>query len=229
MRRFALMSTVALSLLAGSRPASAMQENIALGTRLGTLGIGADAVVALNERFAVRGGAGFLGFGRDLTGRFGLADNRTAELSLSSALYTIGAEMSFNALRAGAGVLIRSGDPSYEITYGSGATIDIGGGFYRQPEVRTLTTTVVSRSAAPYVLFGFGSNAPSGLGFFVDLGTVFTLDAGLDMTATGDPAVLGSPEFRDDLENERRQAEDDAGRFVNYWPIVSIGLRYGLR
>ena len=229
MRRFALISTVALSLLAGSRPASAMQENFALGAGLGTLGIGADAVVALNERFAVRGGAGFLGFGVDLTGRFGLADNRTAELSLPSALYTIGAEMSFGALRAGAGVLIRSGDPSYEITYGSGNTIDIGGGFYRQPEVRTVTTTVVSRSAAPYVLFGFGSNAPSGLGFFVDLGTVFTLDAGLDMTATGDPAVLSSPEFRDDLEAERRQAEDDAGGFVSYWPIVSIGLRYGLR
>ncbi len=229
MKRFTLIAVAALSLLAPARPVRALQEHVAVGARLGTLGIGADAVVAMSERFAVRGGAGFLGFGVDLTGRFGLADNRTAELSLPSALYTVGAEASFGVLRAGAGLLIRSGDPAYAITYGNGATIDIGGGFYTQPEVRTLTSTLVSGSTAPYVLVGLGSNSPGGLGFFVDLGAVLMLDAGFEMAATGDPAVLNSAAFRSDLEAERREAEDDAGGFVNYWPIVSVGLRYGLR
>ena len=229
MKRFALMLTVTLSLLAGGRPARALQENIAVGARLGTLGIGADVAVAVHEQFAVRGGAGFLGFGVDLTGRFELADNRTAELSLPSALYTIGAEVSAGVLRAGAGLLIKSGDPIYEITYGSGASIDIGGGYYRQPEVRTLATTLVSGSAAPYALIGIGSNLSSGISFVVDLGAAFPQDAAFEMTATGDPAVLNSPEFRNDLETERREAEDDAGGFLNYWPIVSIGLRYELR
>ena len=49
------------------------------------------------------------------------------------------------------------------------------------------------------------------------------------MSATGDPAVLGSARFRTDLETERREAEDDAGGWLSFWPIISIGLRYGVR
>ena len=229
MKRFVLVLTVALGLAVPAQPTRAMQQNIAVGGRLGTLGLGADVAVALNERVAVRGGAGFLGFDVDLTGRFGLADTRTAELSLPSALYTIGAEVSSGRLRAGAGLLFRSGDPTYEITYLSGATIDIGGGFYQHPEVRTITTTLVSGSTAPYVLFGFASNSKRGFGFVVDLGAVLHLNPKFDMAATGDPMVLNSPEFRADLATEQRQAEDDAGGFVNYWPIISMGLRYGLK
>ncbi len=229
MKQFALIVIVALSLTVPGQPACAMQQSIALGARVGTLGFGADVTVALNERVAIRGGAGFLGFDMDLTGRFGLADNRTANLAFPSVLYTAGAEVSSGLLRAGAGLLMRSGDPAYEITYGSGASISIGGGGYRQPEVRTLTTTLVSGSTAPYVLLGFGSNSTPGLSFLVDLGAVFHLDPRFDMTATGDAAVLNSSKFRNDLETERRQAEDDAGGFVNYWPIISVGLRYGLR
>ena len=231
MKRFLLAATIALSWTAWGQSARAMQESIAVGGRVGTLGLGADVVVALNDRIAVRGGAAFFGFDVDLTGRFGLADNRTAELSLPTALYTIGAEVSLASglLRTGAGLVIRSDDPVHEITYESGASISIGGGGYRYPEVLTVTTTLVSGSVAPYVLFGVGSNSTRGIGFVVDIGAVLHLSPRFDMTATGDPEVMSSPGFRDDLETERRQAEDDAVGFVNYWPIISVGLRYGLR
>ncbi|MDE0074199.1 MAG: hypothetical protein OXR82_05965 [Gammaproteobacteria bacterium] len=229
MKQFTLVLFAVLSLLAPAQPARALQENIALGAHLGTLGMGADVGVAFNETFALRGGAGLYGFGLDLTGRFGLADNRTAELSLPSAMITIGAEVSSGALRAGAGLLIRAGDPVYEITYGNGASIDIGGGYYTQPEVRTLATTLVAGSITPYALLGYGSRRSRRLGFVVDAGGAFPLDAGFEMSATGDPAVLGSARFRTDLETERRDAEDDAGGWLSFWPIISIGLRYGLR
>ena len=226
MKRFTLILLAALALLAPARPARALQQNIALGARLGTLGVGADAAFALNERVALRGGAGLYGFGVNLTGRFGLADNRTAELSLPSAMFTVGAEVSFGILRAGAGLLIRAGNPVYAITYGDGASIDIGGGYYTQPEVRTLATTLVSGSVAPYALLGFAPSLSRGIALLVDLGAAFPRDAGFEMSATGDPAVLGSDRFRADLESERREAEDDAGRFLSFWPIVSVGLRY---
>ena len=231
MKRFLLAATIALSWTARGQPARAMQESIAVGGRVGTLGLGADVVVALNDRIAVRSGVAFFGFDVDLTGRFGLADNRTAELSLPTALYTIGAEVSSASglLRAGAGLVVRSDDPVHEITYESGASISIGGGGYRYPEVLTVTTTLVSGSVAPYVLFGIGSNSTRGIGFVVDIGAVLHLSPNFDMTATGDPEVMNSPGFRDDLETERRQAEDDAIGFVNYWPVISVGLRYGLR
>ena len=228
MKQFTLILIAALSLLTPTQPASALQENVAIGARLGTLGMGGDVVVAYNENFALRGGAGLYGFGLDLTGRFGLADNRTAELSLPSAMFTIGAEVSSGALRAGAGLLVRAGDPVHEITYGSGASIDIGGGYYTQAEVRTLATTLVSGPITPYALFGYGSHLSRGFGFVVDIGAAFPQNAGFEMAATGDPAVLGSARFQTDLEAERREAEDDAGAWLNFWPIVSLGLRYGL-
>ena len=229
MARSPVLLVLVLSLLAVGRPVLAIQGNVSVGGRLGTLGMGMDVAMAVNERVAVRGGAGLLGFNVDVTEWSNLASDRTAELSLPNALLAVGAELSFSVLRAGAGLLIRSGEPAYEITYGSGASIDIGGGYYRQPDIRTLTTTLVSRSVAPYALLGFASGLSPRISLLVDLGAAFPLGAGFEMSATGDPEVLGSPGFRADLEAERREAEEDAGGFLNYWPIISIGLRYGLR
>ena len=229
MPRSVVLLILLASLPASGRPALALQGNISVGGRVGTLGMGAEVTVALNERVAIRGGIGFLGFEIDVTERSNLAGNRTAELSLPGALLTVGAERSFGVLRGEAGLLMRSGDPAYEITYGGGASIDIGGGYYRQPDVSTLTTTLVSGSIAPYALLGFAPTLSRGIALLVDLGAAFPLDAGLEMSATGDAAVLNSSGFRADLETERRDAEADAGAFLNYWPIISIGLRYGLR
>ena len=229
MTRPVVFPILLMSLLASGQPALALQGNISVGGRVGTLGMGAEVTVALNERVAIRGGIGFFGFSVDVTERSNLAGNRTAELSLPGTLYTVGAERSFGVVRAEAGLLMRSGDPAYEITYGSGASIDIGGGYYREPDVGTLTTTLVSGSIAPYALLGFATNLSRGIALVVDLGAAFPLDAGLEMSATGDAAVLNSSGFRADLETERRDAEADAGAFLNYWPIISIGLRHGLR
>ena len=228
MRRFVLAATAALALLGPGR-AAALQRHIDVGARIGTLGLGADVAVGLTDRIAIRGGAGFLGFDLDVTPWSDLASNRTAELSLPDALYTLGAEYSFGRVRAEAGVLVRSGDPVYTITYRSGATIDIGGGFYAEPDVRTLTTTHASRSSAPYALLGFAPELSSRLRLEVDLGAVFPLDAGFEMSATGDPTVLGSRRFFDDLETERLDAEADAGALLHVWPMFSIGLRYRVR
>lgn len=229
MTRSVVFVILLLSLPASARPALALQGNISVGGRVGTLGVGAEVTVALSERVAIRGGVGFLGFSVDVTERSNLAGNRTAELSLPGALYAVGAARSFGVLTAEAGLLMRSGDPAYEITYGSSASIDIGGGYYREPDVSTLTTTLVSGSIAPYALLGFAPGLSRRIALLVDLGAAFPLDAGFEMSATGDPAVLGSSGFRADLETERRDAEDDAGAFLNYWPIISIGLRYRLR
>lgn len=229
-RRVAAAVALAVALGVAAQPAWAFQGNVSVGVRAGTLGFGAEVVTALDERVAVRAGAGFLGFDLDLTGRFGLAGNRTAELSLPTGLLSLGVEFSFASgrLRAGGGMVMRSNDPVHVITYESGASIRIGEGGYRHPEVLTVTTTLTSGTAAPYVLVGLGSNSVRGLGLVLDIGAVLNVAPRFDMTATGDPTVMSSPGFRADLEAERLQAEGDASIFVNVWPVVSIGLRYGL-
>ena len=228
-KQFALVLTLGLALATPNSSVHAVQQDVGLGARVGTLGIGADITLTLHENVAIRGGAGFLGFDVDLSGMFGLAANRTAELFLPTALYTIGAEASSGPFRAGAGLLFRSADPIHEITYESGATIDIGGGFYQHPEILTLTTTLISGSTAPYALIGMTSRLKRGFEFVIDLGAVLHFNPKFEMTATGDPTVLNSSRFRADLDNERWLAENDAGSFVRFWPIISLGVRRGLR
>lgn len=223
-----LLALSLLAALAAPAPARAMQFGISVGARAGTLGIGADVAVPVGRQVAIRGGAGLLGLDLDMTGRFGLADHRTAELSLPKALYTIGAEVSFLGLRAGAGILIKSGDPTYRIDLDQGASIDIGGNTYTEPAVGTLTTTYAWSSGAPYLTVGLGSLTGAGFGFLIDVGAVLLEDSSFSMTATGDQTLIASSQFLDDLRTEEREVRDDAGGWAGFWPIVSIGFRLGL-
>ena len=141
MRRDLLLLTFLLLLPGSADPAGAMQD-VVVGARVGTMGIGADVTVPVHDRVAVRGGAGMLGFDFDLTGRFGLNDDRTAMLTLPKAFYTLGADIRLGSVRVGAGVLFKSGKPIYRVTLDSGANIVIGGGTYDETEVKTLTTTL---------------------------------------------------------------------------------------
>ena len=228
MRRDLLLLTFLLLLPGSAEPAGAMQD-VVVGARVGTMGIGADVTVPVHDRVAVRGGAGMLGFDFDLTGRFGLNDDRTAMLTLPKAFYTLGADIRLGSVRVGAGVLFKSGKPIYRVTLDSGANIVIGGGTYDETEVKTLTTTLSSGAVAPYLLLGFGSRASSGFSFAADIGVALPTSAGLTMAATGDRAVLESPSFRSNLALKEKDTNDDAGGFVNYWPILNVSLRYGLR
>ena len=228
MRRDLLLLAFLLLLPGSADPAGAMQD-VMVGARVGTMGIGADVTVPVHDRVAVRGGAGLLGFDVDLTGRFGLDDDRTAMLTLPKALYTLGADIRLGSVRVGAGVLFKSGEPIYRVTLDSGANIVIGRGTYDETEVKTLTTTLSSGAVAPYLLLGFGSRASSGFSFAADIGVALPTSVGLTMAATGDRAVLESPSFRSNLARKEKDTNDDAGGFVNYWPILNVSLHYGLR
>ncbi len=244
MARFsALLLTFALSLpalalsasaqLPGADPAPPVQEvprsggTFLVGVRTGTLGVGLDAGFGLGETIALRGGVGFLGFGWDVTGRFGLEDNRTAVLDLVDALYTLGVEASLGFARVGAGMLVKSGDLVHTITYGDGARIEIGGNPYTQPGVLTIATTIESGAGAPYATLGFGSRRSRGISFSADIGAAFLRNADVAMVATGAADVLGSAAFKADLEAERRETKDDIGRILDFWPIFSVALSYG--
>lgn len=218
---------IALVLTAAPPPALAMQSMM-VGARAGTLGIGPEAAIALNDQVTLRGGAGLLGFDMNLTGRFGLEDERTAKLTFPKAFYTLGADFQLTSLRVGAGILFKSKDPTYRVTLDKGASIDIGEGNYTEPEVKTLTTTLSSGDQAPYLLLGFGSTSTSGLSITADIGVVRLRSAELTMAATGDEELLKSPEFRLNLLLEEEETRDDFGNFVNYWPIISVSVRYGL-
>ena len=224
MHRIALL---ALLPLATAAPAHALQGGIVVGGRVGTLGIGPEVAYQLSDWIDIRGGANLLGLDLDLTGRFGLPDNRTARLALPTAFYTVGADISLLGLRVGGGLLLKTGDPTFRITLDSAATVEIGTRTYDASEVHTLTAALAWGATAPYVLIGLGSRPSPGIGLSIDLGAVLLGGANLSMTATGDAPLLASQRFLDDLEAAERKARDDAGRWLDYWPIVSFGVHIG--
>ena len=217
---------VATALFAAVAPATA--QSVWLGGRAGTFGAGFDVSVAANDWFVLRGGTGGHGANTDLTSVARLADNRTGTLNFPNMIYTIGADIEMGNFRIGGGMLYKNEDPYYAITLGDSATIDIGEGSYTEPEVTRLTATLRSEPWAPYVLVGFGQHASSGLGLFLDVGVAFLDRPELSMSAAGDPSVLRSRGFRDDLRAEQRSVRDDIGDLVNFWPILKLGIRYGI-
>ena len=225
MRRSLLI--LAVLSLAAAAPARAMQ-GVAIGGRAGTLGVGAEVAFLLNDWIALRGGAGLLGVDADLTSVSGLEENRTGTLALPKSIYTFGADLEVGNFRIGGGMLYKERDPAYAIRLGEGAEIDIGEGTYTEPEVTKLTTTLVSEAWAPYVLIGFGQHTSWGLGLFLDVGVAFLDRPVLEMSATGERSVLTSRSFRDDLRAEQQSVRKDAGDLVNYWPILNLGLQFGV-
>ena len=96
------LTLVALPLMAVAQPAHALQKGFSVGGRIGTLGIGPEVAVPVGSGITLRGGAGLLGFDLDMTGRFGLADQRTAKLFFPKAFYTLGADVSLGGTARGA-------------------------------------------------------------------------------------------------------------------------------
>lgn len=219
---------LAITALLATTTTSAAAQSVWLGGRAGTFGVGFDVSVAANDWFVLRGGTGGHGAYTDLTSVSRLDDNRTGTLQFPKMIYTIGADIEMGNFRIGGGMLYKNEDPYYAIRLGDGATIDIGGGSYTEPEVTQLTTTLHSEPWAPYVLLGFGQHNASGLGLFLDVGVAFLDHPELSMSASGDPSVLRSRGFRDDLRAEQRSVRDDMGDLVNFWPIFNLGIRYGI-
>ena len=80
MKRIRLILSCTLPLLTAAQSAHALQGGFSVAGRVGTLGIGPEVAVPVGSGITLRGGAGLLGFDLDMTGRFGLADHRTAKL-----------------------------------------------------------------------------------------------------------------------------------------------------
>jgi len=216
-----------LAALVVATASHAAAQTVSVGGRAGTLGLGPDVSVSLNDRFILRGGASLLPLAFDLTPAFRLADDLSARLALPKAFYTLGAAWERGILRFGAGLLYKRDDPRLVIELGDGASVKIGNGRYTALQITELTATLRSNPWASYMLVGLGEHNATGLDIFVDLGVAFLNEPELVLAARGESGLLRSRLFRDDLSAEQFRVRRDLGDLVDYWPIVSFGIRYG--
>jgi hypothetical protein len=215
-----LALTLALGASAASAPAAA-QGGAGFGIRAGTLGLGVDVAIPLGERVVARGGVGVNPIDPEV--RFSEIDV-TAELPT---WYNVGLDLYLNgALRIGAGVLLKPSDPTLRGVFTQDQ--EIGGQTFTPDEIGTLTGVIDSRAQAPFVLIGFGNHTAAGAGLYVDFGVAFMGQPEFELDAIGGTLNTGPGAFRDALEREEQEFEDDAGAYLRFWPILNLGLRIGV-
>lgn len=216
-RAFPLLATCALA-LALALPRTLEAQGISIAAKAGSTGLGGDVVLGLTEKLAIKGGIGVLPFTYD-----GDFDGNDYTIEPPPLFGTVALDIALaGPLRIMGGLLYRSDDITFDATVTE--SFEFNGTTYS--ETGDLTGAVTSSSVAPFVGIGLGGVIGSGVGLYVDLGVAFTGDPGVEMDVTG--PVRDVPGFLDDLEAERRSVEDDIADYYRYWPVLNIGLKFGL-
>jgi hypothetical protein len=211
----------ALALTLGPLADSAAAQGLGFGARVGTLGLGAEAAVGLGDRVVARGGMGWNPWDPEIS---------LSEIDVTAELptwYNVGLDLYLNgALRLGAGVLLKSDDPTLSAVFTQNQ--EIGDQTFTPQEVGTLIGVIDSRDPVPYALIGFGKHTSPGFGLFIDLGVGFLGEPDFQLDAVGGSLNSQSGPLRSALDTEEQEFEDDAGAYLKFWPILNIGLRIGV-
>lgn len=228
-----IVTTGCLALLLSS-PAIADQGSFSAGVKGGTLGVGAEVDLGLNEMLHLRGGVNYLTFSFDST-----ISNIDYEMepefkngSLLLDWYPFA-----GAFRLTGGVFINNneidltGTPRKD-TLLQGYTIPAEYSIYESAidSVR-VKGTVEFNTFAPYVGMGWNSNVEKtrGWGVSFELGVLFQGSPTVStLTATAAPplnALANTPLVLDALEEEKKAIEDDLENF-QYYPVASLMLHY---
>jgi len=202
-------------------PGSASGQSLGAAVHAGTLGLGAEAALGLGGVVVIRGGAGLLPLEVD-----GTLDDIDLTLEFPRTWYNAGVDLYLtNVVRIGGGMLWK---PDDVLLSGTPTTSwDVGGRTFTPEELGTLSGLIDSGQRAPYVLIGFGKHTSSGVGLSLDIGAAFLKDPAVSLTSEGGTFSDGV-ELQTRLDAEARNFEEDAPAYMNIWPILNLGLRFGL-
>jgi len=207
----------AVFFLALALPERAPAQNIALGARAGFVGFGAEVAVELAERVVARGGIGFFPF-------------ELPEIAVDDFDFTVTPPSSFitagldfypfgNSLRLMGGMLFRSGNVEIEAPALPGDEL----GDIVLDESGTLFGELDQGSSGPFVGIGLGKHTRGGFGVFMDLAVAFMGTAGVNLSVS--ESLQDIPEIDGELSQLESDAEEEAGAYLEYWPVLSLGVK----
>lgn len=217
MNKLSKRALLLLALFTFSANATA-DDNIWLGVKAGTLGIGIEATWRPIDWVDLRLGANKYDYS-ETGAQAGI--NYDATLKLKTYYATANFRFPLSPFRLTAGIYSNSN----EITMTSidTPTFNIGGTTYTSTEVGTLTSDTSWDSTSPYFGAGFDFELFSKIGLTFDFGVLWQGDPKVSMTATG--ALAGAQAFLDDLEAERAELADEVDVLKAY-PVVSLGFNF---
>ena len=208
----------------GEEPETAAHDDVfAAGLTGGTLGVGPELSWRVSDHVGIRGNATFLGISAspqsdDLEYR---ADLKLASYGGMIDLYPFG-----SSFRVSGGARINNNRATLDAELGDEATIDIGDGVYTADEVGTLSGKADFKKFAPMFTIGLGGSNRRGFFFGADAGILLQGSVKVsEFTATG--SLENDPQFRADLEQERRDLQEDLEKYKVY-PVLmaTIGVRF---
>ncbi len=225
-RSLLAVAVAALVVLPGALDA----QGIGFAGRAGTLGIGAEGALGLSDALVIRGGLGLMPLELKNPGFWEPGTDVDLTLKLPKTWYNLGADLYLGSgFRIGAGMLFKPDDPTLTGSLTGSASIEIGGTTYTASDVAEVVGTLEAKSSAPYALIGFGKHTSSGIGLFLDLGVALLGDPEVSLEATsGNQAIINSADFQSRLRAEEQNIEDEVGTYLRYWPIINIGIRFGI-
>lgn len=191
---------------------------LSVGLTGGTLGIGPEVGYRVSEMFGVRANATFLNISRGIDSS-GINYDGKAKLKSGGVMvdvYPFG-----GGFRLSGGLRINGNEARVVAT--PTTSVQVGNNNYQPQEIGTLRTETDLKSLAPTLTVGYGGGLSKGLVFGIEGGAMFQGKMKIKpLTYTGNVA-LGT--IATDLENERREIEDDIDGFKVY-PILQLTLGY---
>ncbi len=214
-------------------------SSVALGVKVGILGVGAEAATPLGWRFNLRGGANF----------FSYTDNLTSDgISYDANLHFRSAEASVDWFPMAGGFHISPGALLYngnQITANAnvpgGKTFTLNGTTYTSSNTDPVTgnANLSFNKAAPKVTFGWGNLIPrSGRHFSVpvELGLAYVGDPNVALNLAGTACytyeglpycanVATDPTIQANVTAQKAKIQKDA-QDARFFPIFSLGFAY---
>ncbi|MBM4182972.1 MAG: hypothetical protein FJ207_01970 [Gemmatimonadetes bacterium] len=210
----------------GVSTAPAEAQTLGLGGRVGTLGLGPEAAFSLTERIVVRGGMGVTPVEPSLSVNVIGIDFAFEKVELPT-WYNLGIDLYLNgAMRLGGGFLFKEDD--FRLTAVSQTSYAISSQTFTSQEIGKLIIVLDSKDRVPYALLGFGKHTTAGIGLFVDFGVAFLGAPDILLTTEGGTLPNDTGALRTALDDEAAGAGDVSSRYLEYWPILSLGLRIGV-
>jgi hypothetical protein len=191
-------------------------SSFGIGAKVGTLGIGIEAIWRPVPFVDFRVGANAYDYTYDGL-QAGLDYSGT--LSLETVYATGNFHFPISPFRITAGLF--SNGNEIDLTSVDSATFDIGGTTYTLADVGSLTSVVSFEDTAPYLGIGFDFTVLDKVGMNLDMGVLWQDEPVVTMQASG--LLANDPTFLAAAELERQQLADDMSSFKAY-PVVSLGF-----
>lgn len=193
-------------------------QDFAAALKISTAGISAEAIRSFNPNFNARLGFSFFSYSVD--GGGSSTDDYSYKASLG--LFSISALADYFPFKKGfkvtAGLVINLN--KFKADMKPNKSYTVGGDFYTADLLGTMQADISFNKVAPYIGIGFGNPTAGsrGLGFTLDIGTMYQGAPKADLSATGLIEPSASPEQKEKLESNLN--------WFKWYPVFSFGLTY---